>query len=67
MEQFAYSIRQTAQALGLCPNSVRALIKTGQLSHVRAGRRVLVPVASVKAMVEQATTTNTAPGRRRVV
>jgi len=41
-EKVAYSVRETAEALGLHPNTVYELISEGKLPALRLGRKILV-------------------------
>ena len=43
----ALSVYETAERLGIHPQTVRSMIKRGELRAVRAGRRVLVPVRAI--------------------
>ena len=43
----ALSVNETAERLGVHPQTVRAMIKRGDLRAVRAGRRLLVPVRAI--------------------
>jgi excisionase family DNA binding protein len=40
--KIVFSIREVSEALGLHPNTVRALISRGELRATRVGRRILV-------------------------
>ena len=46
---------EAAPALGLSPRKVWELTNSGELPHVRVGRAVLYPVASLKAWLEERT------------
>lgn len=41
-DKICYSILETSAALGLHPNTVRALIRAGRLPAIRLGRKLLV-------------------------
>jgi len=47
-QQMAYNIEQTAQLLGLAPNTVRRLIRDGELPCRRVGVRVLISRAALE-------------------
>ncbi len=52
----ALSVDDAAKALSLCPASVELLVKTGELHHVRFGkRRILIPVKQIVAWLDRAT------------
>jgi excisionase family DNA binding protein len=42
IEKMAYSIRETAEAIGLHPNTVYELVKSGKLPAITLGRKILV-------------------------
>lgn len=52
MEPFALTITSTAKATGLGKTTTYRLINEGQLTAVKIGRRTLVTVASIKALLE---------------
>jgi len=45
------SIRQVAAILGISPRHAYDLAKSGELRAIRLGRRVVVPVAEVEALL----------------
>lgn len=47
------TIAETAALLRICERSVREGIKAGWIPHVRLGRRVLVPVPRLVAMLAE--------------
>jgi len=49
------SIAETAECLSVSAMSIRRWIKSGKLQHVRLGRSVRVPLASVDQLVKQNT------------
>ncbi len=51
----ALSVDDAAKALSLCPASVEKLCKTGELHHVRYGKRVLIPTKQIVAWLDRAT------------
>ena len=51
MQQFAYSINEAAEALSLGRTSIYVLINEGRLATVKLGRRTLVKVSSIKALI----------------
>lgn len=52
MEQFAYSISETAKALSLGRTSIYALIGDGRLEVIKLGRRTLVKAESIRRLIE---------------
>ena len=53
-QPLALSINETAASLGLGRTKVYELINDGQLKTVKVGRRTLVVMASIAAIVERA-------------
>ena len=49
--RFALSIREAAKSIGLSETAFRELLPT--IPHIRAGRRVIVPVDGFRAWLEQ--------------
>ncbi len=47
-ERLAYTPHEAAFALNLGESKLRELYRTGRLSHVVVGRRILIPVAAVQ-------------------
>lgn len=52
MEKFAYSIKETAAALGVGRTSIYAMIGDGRLETFKVGRRTLIKVDSVRRLVD---------------
>lgn len=52
--RFGLSIREAAKSIGLSEGAFRELLPT--IPHIRAGRRVIVPVDGFKAWLEQRST-----------
>jgi hypothetical protein len=50
-ELFALSVEDAAKAVSLSPFTIRAYIRRGILPVQRAGRRVMVPVDALRALV----------------
>lgn len=55
-DKLCYSVKECALALGCCQRVVWDLISKGRLSHLKIGRRVLVPVAVLQDYVVNNTT-----------
>lgn len=51
--RLALSIPETAEVLGVCPNTVSAEIKRGRIPTIRHGRRVLIPVAALRRRLDE--------------
>ena len=51
----ALSVDDAAKALSLCGRSVEALVRSGELHHVRVGRRVLIPTKQIVQWLDRAT------------
>jgi excisionase family DNA binding protein len=49
----AYSLREAAGLLGLSVRSLRYLIRSGRIGHVRIGRRVLIRHVDLEALLRQ--------------
>ena len=41
-EKMAYNIRETAEAIGLHPNTVYLLVQEGKLPAIKLGRKILI-------------------------
>lgn len=52
MQSFTTSISQAAKALGLGRTSIYALINEGRLDTIKIGRRRLIKVESIRALIE---------------
>lgn len=51
IERLAYSPREAAEALGVVHGTIYALIRAGKLRAFKAGKRTLIPVADVRALI----------------
>jgi excisionase family DNA binding protein len=52
VQQVAYGIREAADVLGISRSSVYKLIKEKQLSVVKLGKRALIPVREIQALID---------------
>ena len=43
MDRKFYSVHQTAAVLGCSVNKVRAMVKSGELVHLRSGKLIRIP------------------------
>lgn len=50
-QRLAVSVSETAQALGICRDSVYSLLHSGALRSVRVGARQLIPVSELRRLV----------------
>ena len=48
----ALSIREAAEALGVHPDTISNWVRDGKLRAVKIGRRVLIRVADIEAMLD---------------
>ena len=54
MEKLVYSVKETAQLLGVCKATVERLIREEKLKSLKPSpRRVLVPAASIQAYLDE--------------
>lgn len=53
MEPIATSVKEAATALSLGRTSIYALIKDGRLQTVKLGRRTLIKIESIRALLSQ--------------
>ena len=51
--QKLFPIRQAAEMLGVCPDTIRRLANKGKLRLVRVARRVLVPAQEIDRVADQ--------------
>ena len=51
--RMAYPVSETARLLSLSVRSVRYLIRSGRLAHVRLGRRVLIRHQDIEALLRK--------------
>jgi excisionase family DNA binding protein len=51
-EKHAYTVKETAKALGIGRNKTLELIHSGKLRHIRVGTRIVVPKKAVDAFLE---------------
>lgn len=52
VQQVAYGIREAANVLGISRSSVYKLIKEKQLSVVKLGKRALIPIREIQALID---------------
>ena len=60
MSQQLYSISDTIRAIGLGRTSIYNLINEGRLTTVKLGRRTLIKVSSVEALIRECEVSNDA-------
>jgi len=56
MEKIVYTVDECAERLQISRPSAFRGIKSGEIPHIRIGRRILVPVVALEKMLENATT-----------
>ena len=52
-EPIAYGVKDSAKLLGVCPGTVRNLIKDGDLPSVRVRDRVLIRKESLEKLLQE--------------
>ena len=52
VQQVAYGIREAAEVLGISRTSVYKLINEKQLSVVKLGKRALIPIRAIQALID---------------
>lgn len=58
-ERLAYTVTETADALGIGRTVAYDLIRRGELPHIRIGRSIRIPRASLDAWLQGHTTPTT--------
>lgn len=53
-EKLTFTVSQTASLLGLSRNSAFKGVMTGEIPHIRVGKRILIPRRALEAMLESA-------------
>jgi excisionase family DNA binding protein len=53
VEPLAVSVKEAAELLGVSPFTIRRRIRGGALKIAHIGRRVVVPVDSLRALLDQ--------------
>jgi excisionase family DNA binding protein len=56
IEKMAYSVDETAEAIGVHANTVRKMIADGRLSAVSLGRKYLIPKPEISRFLTQTPT-----------
>ena len=52
-EKLALTVKETAQLLGLSRNSAYQGVLTGEIPHLKVGKRILVPRVSLERMLAE--------------
>lgn len=55
-EKLVLNVSEVAQLLGLSRNSAYLACLTGQIPHLKIGKRILIPKASLERMLNEAAT-----------
>lgn len=50
--KIAYTIKETAQALGCGLNKTYELVKTGELRSFQFGKKIMIPVGSIEELIK---------------
>ena len=50
--KIAYTIKETAQALGCGLNKTYDLVKTGELKSFRFGKKIMIPAQSIEEIIK---------------
>ena len=53
VEKMAYSIKETAEAIGCHPNTIYELIASGRLPAIRLNRKILVSKIELEAWLRK--------------
>lgn len=53
-ERLTYSVREAAELLGLSKNSAYQACLKGEIPHLKIGKRILIPVAQLDRMLNEA-------------
>ena len=51
--RLAYTVREAAHRLGVSIRSLRYLLRSGRLGHVRLGRRILIRHQDIEALLRK--------------
>ena len=55
-EKMAFSVKETADSLGLCSNTVYELIQSGKLPAIHLGRKILVSKIELQTWLKNGNT-----------
>lgn len=53
-EKLTFTVSETASLLGLSRNSAFKGVMTGEIPHIRVGKRILIPRRALEAMLATA-------------
>lgn len=53
LPKLALGIHEAMEAIGVGRNTMLELVHSGAIRHVRAGRRILIPVSALEAYLEE--------------
>jgi len=51
--KIAYTIKQTAEALGCGMNTTYMLVNSGQLKSFRFGKKIMIPAQSIEEIIKR--------------
>jgi excisionase family DNA binding protein len=52
-QNLAYNVSEVADPIDLGRNNFRKLVQSGRLSHIRAGRRILISRIALEKFIEE--------------
>tara|TARA_Y100000310_G_C20004888_1_gene500216 strand:+ start:165 stop:347 length:183 start_codon:yes stop_codon:yes gene_type:complete len=52
MEPLLLGLKEASELLGIGKATVRDLVRSGELPHIRIGKRILIPVTALKLWAE---------------
>lgn len=47
-----FSVAETAHLLGICKKKVYAMVRDGNIPHLRIGRRIVIPAAVLREWMQ---------------
>jgi len=57
-DSLVLSVEQAGELLGLSRGLTYEAVRTGQIPSIRIGRRILIPIAALQRLLDEAGTTN---------
>ena len=52
LQRKTYTVEEAARVLGISRNSAYEAVRLGQVSHLKIGRRIIIPRAALERMLE---------------
>lgn len=53
VEKWVFNVQEVTRILGLSRNSIYQGIAVGEIPHIKIGKRILIPRASLEAIMEK--------------